>query len=208
MSLPTPLGKNLLIEVLYDPDKIGSIYMAPQAQNEAPSHGHVVAVGPLQTEIEVGFGVLVSTVEWRGKQSWRWIQGDAILYFYSDREVIAFLDRDTAEVYPRRGCVLLRPVWDRTGVIQHGSIFTPERIFTPSQPPRSGTIIKVGEGCTTLKRGDTVVIPKFGGNELAVKDRVVYSVKEKDIPGILTHAVEDDTPQPARHRAKATRGLR
>lgn len=201
---PTPLADHILIEPYFDPIKIGSIYMPPAAQNEAPSHGTVRAVGPLQREIEERFEVIVSTVEWVKKAKFEWL-GDSYVYLYTDREVIAFLTRD-GEVFPRRDRIILRPNWNRSGVVKHGLIYTIDRVFEAPKPPQWGTVLRVGEDVKTIRSGDEVVIPRNGGNELGVKDTVYYSIKEKDIPGIITNAVKDDTPQPARHRAKATRG--
>lgn len=179
--------------------------MPPAAQNEAPSNGMVRLVGPLQTEIEPGFRVLVSFIKWVKKVSYYW--RDARLYFYDDDEVIALLTHE-GEVFPRLGRVIIRPSWDKLGVVKHGEIHTIQRIFQAPEPPRFGTVLKIASDCTTIKVGDVVVVPKYGGQELAVKDRVLYSIKEKDIPGVLVNAVDNDSIKPARHRAKTTRGSR
>lgn len=203
----TPIADHLLIEPVYDPDKIGSIYMPPAAQNDAPSHGIVRFVGPQQKEVEVGWHVLLSTAEWVKKASMYWHQGDTRLYFYTDREVIAFVTEE-AETFPRRNRLLVRPSWEKSGVVEHKTIVLINRVFDTPQPPQTGVVLKVGEDCKTFKRGDVIVIPKWGGNELAVKDRVLYSLLEKDIPARVINAVDNGPVKTNRHRATSKRGSR
>jgi co-chaperonin GroES (HSP10) len=188
-KLPIPTGSRILIEPHYDPDKIGSIFMPPQAQNLAPSSGKVVATGPSQTEVEVGYLVLVSYARFDSKKLWH--DEDRTEYaFYDDDEVVAFLAPD-AEVFPRKGCVIVRPSWDISGVVERNKVAVIQRVFD-SPPPRFGTVLRTAEGVTTVKRGDTVILPKSGGHELGVRDRVLYSIRETDLMGILTNAVKND----------------
>ena len=183
------MGSQVLIDPIYDPDKIGSIYMAPQAQNMAPSQGEIVAVGPRQKTLEVGFLVLVHYVDFSSRKIWRDSTGYEYI-FYRDDEVVALLTSD-AEVFPRMGNVIVLPSWDRSGPVQHNNIFTIDRVFdTP--PPRFGTVLRTGEGVHSVKQGDVVALPKSGGYEMGVKDRVLYSLRETDILGILTNADKND----------------
>lgn len=197
--LPIPLQDQLLIEPIYDPEKIGSIYMPPAAQDIAPSQGIVVAVGALQKEVEVGFRVILTTREWVKKSVWK--EDDTEYYFYQDREVLGFLT-EKGDVYPRKDRVIVRPTWPPSGVVKHGSIYTVDRIFAEAQSPQFGTILRTGESVTTLMRGEVVAIPKWGGYELGVRDRVLYSFKETDIMGILTNAVKVDRDRSDRPRGQ------
>lgn len=190
MTFPIPLGKSILIDPIYDPDKIGSIYMAPQAQNQLPSNGDVVAIGPAQDEVEVGYRVLVSTY---GVDASRFVSINGHEYaFYQDHEVIAFVTPD-AEVFPRRDSVIIRPVFHDPEETKAGSIILLTRVFS-APPVKLGVVLRTGENVHSLRRGQTVVLPKSGGNELGVKDRVLYSIRETDILGIVhaTNTVEQD----------------
>jgi co-chaperonin GroES (HSP10) len=182
-TIPKPLGQRILIDPVYDPEKIGSLYIPPAATNPLPSNGHVVAVGSDQDEVEVGYRVLVSTY---GVDATRFITVDDHEYvLYFDHEVVAFLTPD-AEVFPRRDAVIIRPNWLDKGEQKYGSLHLLTRSFA-SPPPKLGTVLRTGERVHSLHRGDVVVLPKTGGNELGVRDRVVYSIKESDILGKVQH---------------------
>jgi co-chaperonin GroES (HSP10) len=142
-----------------------------------------VAVGPAQDEVEVGFRILVSTY---GVDASRFITVDGHEYvLYFDHEIVAFLTPD-AEVFPRRDAVIVRPNWLDKSEQKYGSLHLLTRNFT-SPPPKLGTVLRTGERVHSLRRGDVVVLPKSGGNELGVRDRVVYSINASDILGIVTN---------------------
>lgn len=195
---PKPLGTSILIDPIYDPDKIGSIYMAPEVQNPLPSNGDVVDVGPNQDEIEMGFRVLVSTYGVDFTRFWTHPRTRHEYAIYHDHEVIAFLT-NSAEVYPRRDAVIVKPLWNDPDEQGTGRIQLLTRVFS-SPPPKLATVERVGSLVTSLKRGDTVLLPRTGGNELGVRDRVLYSLKEVDILGIVTNAIETDSTKPDRRR--------
>lgn len=194
MKLPTPMGKLVLIDPIYDPRKIGHIWLADQTRNDLPSNGDVVAVGPEQDEIEVGFRVMVSVY---GVDQTRFISvGDHEYVFYYDHEVIALLAPD-ARVFARKDSVIVRPVWTDPAENKVGSIYLLTRVFT-APPVRFGVVLSVGVDVVEIRRGMTILIPRTGGQELAVKDHVLYSIKETDIPGVITSAVTNDTVSPDR----------
>lgn len=206
--LPTPLGKQILIDAKYDPDRIGLIWMPPSAQNEVPSHGVVVAIGSEQDEIEVGFWVLVETKGYSPSKVWRDPDGFEYI-FYEDKEAVAFVLPDGSDVWPRRNCVIVRPNWDQSGPVKHGRVFLINRIFEGKpEPPKTGIVHKVGSLVSSVTRGQTIIIPRSGGHELAVKDRVVYSLEESLIPGILVDADDNDSTKGNRRRRKTATGLR
>jgi co-chaperonin GroES (HSP10) len=196
----TPTQDKVLIDPLYDPEKVGSIWMPDQARNSLPSNGDVVAVGPEQTEIEIGFRVLVSTYG-VGAERFIWHE-DKELAIYHDHEVVAFLAPD-AEVFPRRDSVIVRPSWTDPVDHKRGSIHLLTRVFT-APPVQMGVVLRVGSEVSTIRRGMTILIPRTGGQELGVRDRVLYSIKATDIPGVINSAVENDTTQPDCSRGAAT----
>ena len=164
--------------------------MPGSAQNPLPGNGYVVAVGSAQDEIEVGYRVLLSTY---GVDDTRFIWVEDHEYaVYRDDEVIAFLTEE-GEVYPRKESVILRPNWNDKDEVQHGSIILLTRVFT-APPPRLGTVIRVGESVDSLRRGMLVLLPRTGGVELGVRDRVLYSLKAEDILGTVDadHTVKPD----------------
>lgn len=195
-----PTKDKVLIDPLYDPEKIGSIYMPDQARNSLPSNGDVVAVGPEQNEIEVGFRVLVSTY---GVDASRFIwHENRELVIYYDHEVVAFLTPD-ADVFPRRDSVIVRPSWTDPVDHKRGNIHLVTRVFT-APPVQMGVVLRVGVDVYAVRRGMTVLIPRTGGQELGIRDRVLYSIKVDDIPGVIASAVKNDPADPDYSRGAAT----
>jgi hypothetical protein len=80
----------------------------------------------------------------------------------------------------------VQPDWTDKPTKSAGGIDLLPRVFE-AVAPMWGRVHRTGECVTTVKRGDIVLLPPEGGNELAVKDRVIYSIRETDIPGVITN---------------------
>lgn len=92
----------------------------------------------------------------------------------------------------------VRPLADRVLVeprkeqeIKKGGIIIPD---TAKEKPMEGTVVAVGTGKRdedgklipfTVKVGDKVLMPKYGGTEIKIDDKEYQILREEDILGIL-----------------------
>ena len=92
----------------------------------------------------------------------------------------------------------IRPLGDRVLVepqkedeVKKGGIIIPD---SAKEKPQQGTIIAVGQGKRddngkliplTVKAGDKVLMPKYGGTEVKIDDKEYQIVREEDILGII-----------------------
>jgi chaperonin GroES len=92
----------------------------------------------------------------------------------------------------------IKPLGDRVLVKQDetteekkGGIIIPD---TAKEKPMQGTVIAVGTGHTdeegkktklSVKKGDKILLPKYGGTEIKIDDQEYQIVKEEDILGII-----------------------
>ena len=77
------------------------------------------------------------------------------------------------------------------GEQMYGNIIVPD---TGQDKPEIGTVIAVGPGRistngtlikTKLKKGDTVIVPKFGAQVVAVENETYIVASENDVLGII-----------------------
>jgi len=92
----------------------------------------------------------------------------------------------------------IRPLGDRVLVqpieqdeIKKGGIIIPD---TAKEKPQEGKIIAVGEGKLddngkripmNVKKGDRVLMPKYGGSEVKIDDKTYQLIREEDILGVI-----------------------
>lgn len=92
----------------------------------------------------------------------------------------------------------VRPLADRVLVepkkeeeVKKGGIIIPD---SAKEKPMQGTVIAVGEGKLddngkrippSVKPGDVVLMPKYGGTEIKIDDREYQILREEDILGIV-----------------------
>ena len=92
----------------------------------------------------------------------------------------------------------IKPLGDRVLVepqkemeVKKGGIIIPD---TAKEKPMQGKVIAVGEGKRdekgnlipmSVKVGDTVLLPKYGGTEVKIDDKEYQIVREEDILGII-----------------------
>ena len=77
------------------------------------------------------------------------------------------------------------------GEQMYGNIVVPD---TGQDKPEIGTVLAVGPGSistngtlikTKLKKGDTVIVPKFGAQVVAVENETYIVASENDVLGII-----------------------
>jgi chaperonin GroES len=92
----------------------------------------------------------------------------------------------------------IRPLADRVLVepkkemeVKKGGIIIPD---SAKEKPMEGTVVAIGTGKRdedgklipfTVKVGDKVLMPKYGGSEIKIDDKEYQILREEDILGIL-----------------------
>ena len=92
----------------------------------------------------------------------------------------------------------IRPLGDRVLVrldeeteVKKGGIIIPD---TAKEKPQKGEVIEVGPGKRTedgklipmnVKKGDSILLPKYGGTEVKIEEKEYQIVREEDILGTI-----------------------
>jgi len=92
----------------------------------------------------------------------------------------------------------IRPLGDRVLVepleqdeVKKGGIIIPD---SAKEKPQEGKVIAVGEGKLddngkripiNVKKGDKVLMPKYGGTEVKINDKTYQLIREDDILGVI-----------------------
>ena len=93
------------------------------------------------------------------------------------------------KIQPLGDRVLIEPEKDME--VKKGGIIIPD---TAKEKPMQGKIIAVGPGKRdddgklipmNVKKGDLVLLPKYGGTEVKINDKEYQIVREDDILGII-----------------------
>ncbi|MEI6787577.1 MAG: co-chaperone GroES [bacterium] len=93
------------------------------------------------------------------------------------------------KVKPLADRVLVEPKKDQE--MKKGGIIIPD---SAKEKPMEGTVIAVGTGKRdeagklipfTVKAGDKVLMPKYGGTEVKIDDKEYQIIREDDILGVL-----------------------
>ena len=93
------------------------------------------------------------------------------------------------KIKPLADRVLVEPIEDKQ--IKKGGIIIPD---TAKEKPQEGKIIAVGAGKRdddgklipmSVKKGDRVLMPKYGGSEIKIDDKEHQIVREDDILAII-----------------------
>jgi len=94
-----------------------------------------------------------------------------------------------AHIKPLGDRVLVQPIEEKE--VKKGGIIIPD---TAKEKPQEGKIIALGTGkvdengkkiAFEVKKGDRVLIPKYGGTEVKIEDETYLLIKEEDILGII-----------------------
>ena len=94
------------------------------------------------------------------------------------------------KVKPLADRVLVEPKKELDEV-KKGGIIIPD---SAKEKPMQGTVIAVGTGKRddagklipfTVKAGDTVLMPKYGGTEVKIDDKEYQIMREEDILGVI-----------------------
>src|SRR5947208_12766710 len=95
----------------------------------------------------------------------------------------------TGSVPPRGDVVLVQPVEEQE--VKKGGIIIPD---TGKEQPQEGKVVALGTGKIdengkkidfTVKKGDKVLISKYGGTEIKIDNDTYLIMREDDILGII-----------------------
>ena len=93
------------------------------------------------------------------------------------------------KIQPLGDRVLVEPLEEKE--VNKGGIIIPD---TAQEKPTSGKVIAVGTGkldddgkkiAFNVKKGDKVLMPKYGGTEVKIDDKTYQIMREDDILGII-----------------------
>jgi chaperonin GroES len=93
------------------------------------------------------------------------------------------------KIRPLGDRVLVEPI--EAGEVKKGGIFIPD---SAKEKPQEGKVIAVGTGKLdddgkvipfNVKKGDTVLMPKYGGTEVKIDDKTYQIVREDDILAVI-----------------------
>jgi chaperonin GroES len=93
------------------------------------------------------------------------------------------------KIQPLSDRVLVKPLKDEE--TSKGGIIIPD---TAKEKPQQGKVVSVGTGkvddngnkvAFNVKKGDTVLMPKYGGTEVKIGDEEYQIMREDDILGIV-----------------------
>lgn len=93
------------------------------------------------------------------------------------------------KIKPLADRVLVKPVEEKE--TEKGGIIIPD---TAKEKPQEGVIVAIGDGKRdesgkiipmNVKKGDKVLMPKYGGTEIKVDDKEYQIVREDDILAII-----------------------
>jgi len=94
------------------------------------------------------------------------------------------------KIKPLGDRVLVKPA--EAGEETKGGIIIPD---TAKEKPQEGTVIEVGTGRLdedgkvipfNVKKGDRVLLPKYGGTEVKIDDEEYQIIREEDILGVIS----------------------
>ncbi|MDP6525765.1 MAG: co-chaperone GroES [Kiritimatiellia bacterium] len=94
------------------------------------------------------------------------------------------------KIKPLGDRVLVQPI-EAADEVKKGGIIIPD---TAKEKPQEGKVIAVGTGKKdddgkvipfNVKKGDLVLMPKYGGTEVKIDDKEYQIVREDDILGII-----------------------
>jgi chaperonin GroES len=93
------------------------------------------------------------------------------------------------KIRPLADRVLVEPLEEKE--VKKGGIVIPD---SAKEKPQEGKVIAVGPGKLdedgkkipmTVKKGDRVLMPKYGGAEIKIDDKTYQIVREDDILGVI-----------------------
>ena len=93
------------------------------------------------------------------------------------------------KIKPLGDRVLVQPIEE--GEVSKGGIIIPD---SAKEKPQEGKVIAVGTGKKdddgkvipfNVKKGDRVLMPKYGGTEVKIDDKAYQIVREDDILGVI-----------------------
>lgn len=175
------LGDWVVIDPIYDPEKIGSLYLPNAYENNYPHQGEIVSCGP-EFPFAPGSRValrsfVVEPVNIGNGSRYLGIRGV---------DVVARIDG--RELYPKPTQVLVLPDWSEKFAQPSSLIIISDVELADNTPLTRGTVARVGEKVTLVKSGDYVLYPPAKGVEVGYIDTNWYIFEEDDLLATMERA--------------------
>lgn len=174
------IGDISIVEPIYDPDKLGSIYIPQEAKNPQAQQGIVLSAGPdapYPAQSHILFEPYNGIPFYHNQHEFLAVPARTIIGEYRD-----------GSIFPRSDSVIIEPAFGPIGETKKGSIIIFSRVFE-NPPVQEGTVIRCGSAVRELSPGMKVLLPPTSGHEvgLDVPDMrgVFYFLPESSIMGIL-----------------------
>jgi co-chaperonin GroES (HSP10) len=171
-----PMNGNVLVDPWYEhgDNKIGSLYLPGGSTNPMSQLGRVVKVPRDQDEVQIGDIILYHPFHCRPYRV-----ADHEYMFVPDREFCGFVTAE-GNPYPRDNDLLIAPQWparEEEYKIGDATMVRLHRWAERPEPPTYALIARRGRKMMDRYRtGDRILLPKEGGWEIGLKDRVYYFI--------------------------------
>lgn len=173
-------GSWVIIDPLYEAEKIGSLYIPRSYANRWPQQGNIVDAGP-------GFPFLTgSHVFLRPFVIEPLSIGFGNLLAVRAADIIASLDGK--EIVPKPTEVVILPDWSTKYGQPSKVIVISDVELEDGRPIQFGIVARIGSEVTTVKAGDYVIIPPDRGVEIGFIDTVWYILEEADLLATIERA--------------------
>lgn len=185
-----PHGSRILVDPLYDAEKVYSLYIPDSGKNPMSQLGEIVALGPANY-LELELGQLIAYHPFKGEPFKASLNGGKLHeYLWVDPLDVAAICTNEGEVLPLPTEVVVSPRFVGTKLLRKGSLYLPQNDLFDTIIPDRGVVVRIGKYVRTVKVGQTVIF-RFNegvegcGNEIGIdtgKHRgVYYTLKEKDL---------------------------
>jgi co-chaperonin GroES (HSP10) len=193
-----PVGTNVIVRPLYDPEKVETglspgapaLYMPGTGRNPMSQQGIVESVGPRQEVIHSGDHILYHPFVQHP------FHHEGMEYLMvAARHIVGKLDSEGI-LLPLPWDLVIRPDFEEVGrPVKKGPLWLPNQVFDTSIPC-TGRVVRRGCECISVHVGDRVLFPPEVGNEIGLR-QVYYTIPEKEILGVLATALPVTVMTPA-----------
>lgn len=173
------LGNWLIIDPLYDPEKIGSIIIPNAYRNNYPHQGDIVSCG-LNSPFKPGMRVVLRSFVVEPLKA-----GDRLLAI---RDIDCVARIEGKELHPKPMQVLVLPDWSEKYSQPSKTIIISDVELDDGSAITRGTVTRIGEKVTSVKAGDYVLFPPDKGTEVGYIDTNFYIFDEDELLATLTRA--------------------
>lgn len=177
------VGDVIILDPIYDADKIGSIYIPDSYKNPEAQQGIVVTAGPEAKDAGIEEGQHLLFHPYRA-HTFRHSGSDRVHIRIRDAVAIII----AGDTYPLPDQVMVLPEWETKYGQKSDLIYLPPTALDSNEPVKVGVIVRVGSKVERVQLNDRIIMQPGAGSEAGIIDRVYYFLKEEHILAILNNA--------------------